>query len=123
MRKKNLEIRKTKSLRDEYYTEIVKWYPNIYYGNKHHYREVEPGMYKKINGEPWETYCSVHESCFENPECCYTLATIDNRDDEEPNIVSVGSRPFDLNEEERCIFYELVKGFYEDYRNRDCDDE
>ena len=51
------------------------------------------------------------DSCFKNPEVCYTIATIDYSD--EPNIKSIGMRAFELNEQDEKDFKRLIRYAYQ----------
>ena len=107
----SVEFRVSKTLdshpRD--YIDIVFWYPNPDYGQE--------DQYEKINGE-WYTpkgmgcnFYRKHESCFKNRESCYSVATIDIK--EEPDVLSVGLRPFDLKPKDRADFEAIVRLAYE----------
>ena len=47
------------------------------------------------------------DSCFKNPEVCYTIATIDYSD--EPDIKSMGMQAFDLDEQDEKDFKKLIQ--------------
>lgn len=51
------------------------------------------------------------EHVFDAKECCYTIATIDLK--EEPNVCSVGLKPFELDEQDRKDFDNIIKDAYE----------
>lgn len=95
------------------YFDIVKWYPNEYYGkkDKFEYDEKRKMYYKKTNEKPW---WYVSPSCFDHPESCFSLANID-WDKEYPDVRTVGPRPFKLNDEEYKNFTDIVKYFYNLY--------
>lgn len=96
------------------YWEIVKNYPNPHYGQEKHFEQIgNTEYYRKISGEEWESRVSYHKSCFKHPESCYTIATIEENDDEEPDIKSVGSRPFNLNSRDFEDFLKICKSIYE----------
>jgi len=92
--------------------EIVKWYPNKYYGSEE--SMIEEG-YERIvydnGGWALQKDCfTIHGSCFANPESCYTISTLQWDADEYCNeLVSVGSRLLDLSKEERDAFFEVYK--------------
>jgi len=104
-----IEFRLTKSLgrnpRD--YVEIVFWYPNHYYGNEDQYKKDGEWYLPKEGPAAYR----IHEGCFKNPESCYTLATIEIK--EEPDIISVGLRPFELAAKDRADFEAIVRLAYE----------
>ena len=90
------------------YVDIVLWYPNPDYGQEDQYKKVDKEWYIPKEGA---YHYRKHESCFKNPENCYTVATIDIK--EEPNILSVGLRPFDLKPKDRADFEAIVRLAYE----------
>lgn len=85
--------------------EIVKWYPNSYYGAEAKYLEdgyvLSGGFYKKDN-------VSIGESCFKNPESCFTVATL-HYDDSEGccDMCTIGTRVLNLNKQERDDFFDV----------------
>jgi hypothetical protein len=91
------------------YFEIVKYKSNPYYGKENEY-EWEGDSALLFLGEPGG-YARVHKSCFVRPETMYMLASWKNINDDEcsPDLKFVGSRPFELNEEEQKVFWELAK--------------
>lgn len=114
MRIDNLELRRTQTLDNKDYWEIVKWEPNRFYGKEEEY-ELEQDFYVK-KGNP---RIKVSTSCFTTKEVCYTLARFKGEIDPEcgeyrdcPDLVSVGTRPFVLTEDEEKGFKELVKQAY-----------
>lgn len=106
----NVEFRVSKTIgshpRD--YIDIILWYPNPDYGREDQYEKVDNEWYIP-KGEYY--HYRKHESCFKNPESCYTVATIDIR--EEPDVVSCGLRPFDLKPKDRADFEAIVRLAYE----------
>ena len=92
--------------------EIVKWYPNSYYGAEERY--LADG-YERVEGEngTWSmrTRChSIHSSCFENPESCYTVATLNYRKSEGCcDMTTVGSRLLELSKPERADFFAVYE--------------
>lgn len=105
----NLALTKVQSYgknREEYY-EIVKFYPNHYFGKEHLYEKTEFGNYT-LPGEP---HCFIDASCFKNPESCYTIGVFEGQDDEEPDFRSVGSRIV-VETEEISNLYALIRTFY-----------
>ena len=89
--------------------DIVKYTPNPYYGKEDEY-QWEGDNASKFFGSA-VGYITIHKSCFQHPETSYTLAYWENLDNDEiiPNLTFVGSRPFDLEESEHKIFWELAK--------------
>ena len=85
--------------------EIIKWYPNSYYGAEAKYLEdgyeLSGGFYKKDN-------VSIGESCFKNPESCFTVATLHYDDNERCcDMRTIGSRLLDLDKQERDDFFDV----------------
>jgi hypothetical protein len=91
------------------YFEIVKYQPNSYYGNEDKY-EWENDYALLFLGEPGG-YVRIHKSCFESPETMYVLASWKNINDDKcsPDLQFVGSRPFELSENEQEWFWELAR--------------
>lgn len=87
--------------------EIVKYEPNPYYGKEEEYDF--DGEYYRPKG--YDNLYSIHKSCFTNPESSFMLGCWKNIDNDEliPNLELVNSRPFDLDEEEQPVFWELAK--------------
>ena len=87
---------------------IVKYYPNQYFGN-----------FDKMVSEGWEQdrNCGLHkdcvtitESCFKNPESCYTVAILKlDRGEYTTNLTTVGDRVLDLNKSDRDDFFKVYK--------------
>lgn len=111
----NIALRQaTNFISGEPYWEIVKYYPNPHYGMIEHYEQIgDTEMYKKKDPDDWESIVSYHKSCFKNPESCYTIATLKERNEEEPDLISVGSRPLNLNKRDFEDFITLWKEVYE----------
>jgi len=92
--------------------EIVKWFTNPHYGAEERY--LADG-YERVEGKngTWsmQTRChSIHSSCFENPESCYTVATLDYRKDEGCcDLKTVGSRLLELSKTERADFFAVYE--------------
>jgi len=106
IRIENIECR---LVRKQY--EIVKWFPNMYYGSE---ARLEAEGYKRTdynNGEfEYSTgYLMIHGSCFKNPESCCVIAFIDNDSDEGLEIRPIGARLLNLSKEERDIFFDVYK--------------
>lgn len=86
--------------------EIVKYYPNCYYGKEDGYIYVGAGRYQD---KEWPNHY-VSESCFRHKESCYTIASW-HWDDREHiyELRSIGNRLLDLTEEERTIFWQIYE--------------
>lgn len=87
--------------------EIVKWQPNCYYNKQQEYIdngwELSGGFYRLNN-------TSIHSSCFENPETCYTIATLHYDEDERCcDLKTVGSRLLELSRPERVDFFAVYE--------------
>lgn len=100
----NIEYRPAVSFDGYKYIEIVHWVPNSLYGKEDEF-EKSPFDSKTKNDTIYD------DSCFKNPEVCYTIATIDYSD--EPDIKSVGMRAFDLNEQDEKDFKKLIRYAYQ----------
>ena len=99
--------------------EVVRWYPNPYYGHKDEYEDCGGGSYHKKDGP---ANCYISETCFEHPESCLVLAFFDVRHEgENVDLRFVGSRPLALCEDEfdavmKCVRYGYKKlSIYPDY--------
>lgn len=86
------------------FIEIIRWVPNSLYGKEDEF-EKSPFDSKTKNGVVYD------DSCFKNPEVCYTIATIDYAD--EPDIKSLGLRTFDLDEQDEKDFKKLIRYAYQ----------
>ena len=70
-------------------------------------------MYRRKDSP--DSCCRVHESCFKNPEVWYVVADVIDRGDEEPDIKSIGRRPWELGVMDRADFDEIVNAVFKDY--------
>lgn len=88
--------------------EIIKWYPNKYYGKLAEY--LESGWEISFSGEfVRKGNCSIDKNFFYgNPESCYVLAWI-KKDKEGYYLESVGSRPIELTDHELQDFITVWK--------------
>ena len=100
----NIDYRTAVSFNGHKYIEIVRWVPNSLYGKENEF-EKSPFNNKIKDGVVYD------DSCFKNPEVCYTIATIDYSD--EPNIKSIGMRAFELNEQDEKDFKRLIRYAYQ----------
>jgi len=87
--------------------EIVKWYPNSYYGKEQEYVdngwEVGEEFYRLNN-------TSIHKNCFVNPESCYTIATLHYDSDEACcDMKTIGPRLLQLSKPERDDFFAVYE--------------
>ena len=103
----NLELRKAVYISDKvpehpsYH--IDKWEPNPRYKQERKY--IKEGDYYK----PKDTHhYRIHKSCFKNPETCYSIASFDWDKEEFYELHFVGDRPFNLNKEEKEVFWKLM---------------
>lgn len=101
IRKGNIEIR----WKEE---EIVCYYKNSYYGREGEYKKE--GDFYIDPSRPWH---KIHESCFKSPEACYQIAKIIPSRDEEPDIKTVGGRPWRLEGEDWDNWNSLMKELFE----------
>jgi len=95
----------------EYKYEIVLYYPNPFYGKESEYIQSDKpeflckpsatGAYIRTTGS------YIHKDCFINPESCYVVARISNDDD--PDVRSVGLRPWDLEEQDKKDFEQVIR--------------
>ena len=108
-RRGNIEYRAVCNIEENYirYIEVVQWYPNPYYGKESEYIKLDDDTYVKDE----ESLCYVHSSCFQNPESCITLVIISIKD--EPDVRSIGLRPFELNEQDERDFKDIITKAYD----------
>jgi len=87
--------------------EIVKWYPNSYYGKEQEY--VDKGW--KVGEDFYRlNNTSIHKNCFKNPESCYTVATLQYDDDERCcDMQTIGPRLLQLSKPERDDFFAVYE--------------
>ena len=90
--------------------EFVRWYPNKYYGTKN--KLIEEGY--KLHNIHDDNFIltkgnhTIHDSCFLNPESCFTIATIVyDKKEYYTEIKSVGNRLLGLTKKERNYFFEV----------------
>ena len=106
----NLSLNLTKSMKGEFYFEIVQYYPNPYYGRENEFVK---------NGDYYKDYrfinTSIHKSCFKNKESCYTVGYFiyDENNGESPDFKSVGSRLSFNDITYQNDFFELINYFYD----------
>jgi len=81
--------------------EIVKWFKNKFFYEKHLYTEVSEGKYRKVN---YPDFTFVDKSCFEHPETCYVVAFLDVVDNK-VKVRYIDNRQWCVNP---IIFYYLL---------------
>lgn len=88
--------------------DIVKWYPNLYYGKENEYIKLNHEFYCY----PKNTGCRIHKDLFKSKELCIVLATFRYDYQEECyNFEFIGDRPLQLISWD--YFRELVKYGFE----------
>ena len=92
--------------------EIVKWEINPYYRSED--RLVSEG-YEKVEYPDGsfsfkKEYHNINESCFKNPESCYTISTLEFDEKEYCcELRSVGNRLLKLKKQDRKDFFKVYK--------------
>ena len=92
--------------------DVVKWYPNTYYGAeenlfKEGYEKVD---YADGSFALKKDYHTIHASCFANKESCYSVATLEyDKDERCVDMITVGPRLLNLNKEDRKSFFQVYK--------------
>lgn len=109
----NIEVRPTQNEKAPY--EIIRWQKNNYYYEKDQYEPVDGDGQRYCKKNDPLGSCLIHESCFKNPESCYVIADVLPCKDEEPDIKTIGRRPWDLSEADRADFDEIIRAIYNDY--------
>ena len=111
----NIEVRPTENRQAPY--EILCWQRNSYYYEKDQYEPVDGDgeMYRRKDQPVGYGSKVVHESCFKNPESCYVIADVLPCKGDEPDIKSIGRRPWDLSATDRADFDEIINAIYRDY--------
>ena len=115
MRIDNLEFRKCSYLGEppeHIGWEICKYQPNHYYGRESEF--VKDGEYYHPNNEQYN-FVSIHKSCFQSPETCFTIASWRwNSHEDCYNLEFVGDRPLNLTDSEWLTFRKLLEyGFHQ----------
>lgn len=104
----NLELKKAVYISDkvpEYPSyHIDKWEPNSHYKQERKYIK-EGDYYRPKDGS---LHYRIHKSCFKNPEYCYSIASFDWDKEEFYELHFIGDRPFNLNKEEKEVFWKLI---------------
>ena len=100
----NIEFRPSVSITTQLpYYEIVKWGENTFYGKENEFEKTELGGFRHK-----EFGYSVSENIFKIKEMCYTLAFFVNMDEMEPDLRTVGKRPFELDAKEWLDFLTVM---------------
>lgn len=87
---------------------IVKYYKNQYFGNFD--KMIEEGWEPNTKGGLYKDCVTITESCFKNPESCYTVAILElDRDEYTTSLHTVGQRVLDLNKSDRDDFFKVYK--------------
>lgn len=86
---------------------IVKYYKNPYFGN--YDKMIEEGWEETSNGLR-KGRVNISNSCFKNPESCYTVAILEpDKEEYTTNLRTVGDRVLDLNKNDRNDFFKVYK--------------
>lgn len=99
-----------KVMQDSHYDgEFLCHYPNVYYKKEADYiqDQNDPDYYLY----PDNPHCRIHKGCFVHPESCYVVAWLGKG--EEPDITTVGDRPWQLSKTDRGDFDTIVKMVFE----------
>lgn len=92
--------------------DIVKWYPNTYYGTE---EKLMAEGYKRTEYADgmWiltKDYHTISSSCFANKESCYSIAFLEyHKDDKRVNMITIDSRVLDLKKKDRKAFFQVYK--------------
>ena len=105
----DIEFRRTKSLRDVKYFEIVKWQDNPHFGHEKDERyqwDDERKMYRDTEFQnTW-----IDPGCFKYPEMCFTVATFeDDAHNEMSELKFCCDRPLKFDETEFARFMKIVR--------------
>ena len=90
--------------------EFLKYYHNELYEQKTRFKKTTSQLGETIYEDP-VTGTKYKEENF-CKEYCYVVAFFDLNKDSEPNIRTVGSRLYDLDEHEYLVFRKLMKYAY-----------
>lgn len=106
--------------------DVVKYYPNALYGKEGEYEYDERNDVYRPKNEP---HYIVSASCFKHKECRFVIAYIEPYDEEKgeyPDIITVGPRTVELNDQEWVDYHNVLKYFYDSLdklRKEDNDDD
>lgn len=116
----NIAVITSTSLKGVEYYDVVKYYPNEYYGKKDEYVLVTDDMYCHKNDT---TRCHrIHSSNFQIKEYCCSIAHI-NDDAGGCDIISVDSRMIELSKQEWLDLKDVLDVFYRKYKELNNQDE
>jgi hypothetical protein len=92
--------------------DIIKWYPNEYYGNEE--AMIADGFVRVFHGNgDWgmrKDWSTINSSCFKNPESCFTIATLEYSSGEGCcDLITVGSRVLDLKKKDLKTFFKVYR--------------
>jgi hypothetical protein len=94
--------------------EIVKWFPNPYFGKSSDYNlvDAENRIWENKDGS---SYRLVGDSHFTREESRYMLAHFTNLDHDDfiPELLFCGGRPFELDSVEQNIFFMVTRYCHE----------
>lgn len=102
-----------------YRYEIIKWFPNTYYGLKNDY--LNKG-YVEEDGFVQSDNHRIQSTIFESEESCYVIAWLDyNHKEPDVDLRSVGSRLLALTKDDLDCFFDVYnianKMIIEQYEN------
>ena len=89
--------------------DIVLWYPNKYYLEKDKYSSNDGVWFYEKDNDNVISHYRVHESCFKNPESCFSVVTFNYDDEGYYEVKFIADRPLSLKDDERKIFWELLE--------------
>lgn len=102
----NVEYRTEPTSKGESVSEIVLWQKNHLYKNED--QLTEEGWNFDKEGNAVKGNRGIDASCFKDPMTCYTVARVD-WNGSEFNITSVGTRAFDLGEDDFQDFKKILE--------------
>lgn len=87
---------------------ILKYYKNRYFGN--YERMIKEEGWEESSNGLYKDGVTITDSCFKNPESCYTVAILElDKEEYTTNLRTVGDRVLDLNKKERDDFFKVYK--------------
>ena len=103
----NIEIREyTSTKKDKPLYEIIKWYPNIYFGKEEYIKDGYVNNGDSLKKEKLHLDHSISKNAFTLPESCYGIAFIE-KGSEDWQLRSVGERLLELTPEEWNDFHQV----------------
>jgi len=113
----NIEFRPSVNLiSQEPYYEIVKWYDNTFYGKDDEFEKIGGRLVHK------EYRYGISENLLKMKETCFTLAVFEDTNSEEPDIRSVGKRPFELDPKENVDFLTVMNYGFDEITKKHLED-